>query len=123
MIAGAGRGIGRAIALGLAGTGARLVLLARTTGQLEETSGLLRERGVPAGGISVVPADLADDKQRALAAVSALAARHVDILVKQRGYVTAGALRPATPQRPAVVPGMGHGRAGRSSRVPLDLVT
>ena len=61
LITGAGRGIGRAIALGLAGTGARLVLLARTAGQLEETSGLLRERGVPAGQISVVPADLADE--------------------------------------------------------------
>jgi NAD(P)-dependent dehydrogenase (short-subunit alcohol dehydrogenase family) len=87
LITGAGRGIGRAIALGLAGTGARLVLLARTAGQLEETSSLLRERGVPAGGISVVPADLADEGQRGLAATSVLAAGRVDILVNNAATV------------------------------------
>jgi NAD(P)-dependent dehydrogenase (short-subunit alcohol dehydrogenase family) len=58
LITGAGRGIGRAIALGLADAGAGVVLLARTAGQLDETSGLLRERGVPAGRISVLPADI-----------------------------------------------------------------
>ena len=62
LITGSGRGIGRAIALGLADAGARVILLARTAGQLEETRVLLRERGVPAGRISVVPADLSDDE-------------------------------------------------------------
>ncbi|WP_422271927.1 SDR family NAD(P)-dependent oxidoreductase, partial [Trebonia sp.] len=37
LITGAGRGIGRAVALGLGGAGAWVLLLARTTAQLEET--------------------------------------------------------------------------------------
>jgi len=46
LITGAGRGIGRAIALGLGGAGARVMLLARTDEQLDETRDLLRERKV-----------------------------------------------------------------------------
>ncbi|MGC1753159.1 MAG: SDR family NAD(P)-dependent oxidoreductase, partial [Trebonia sp.] len=42
LITGAGRGIGRAVALGLGGAGAWVLLLARTTAQLEETRALLR---------------------------------------------------------------------------------
>src|ERR1700685_1008958 len=72
LITGSGRGIGRAIALGLADAGARVILLARTAGQLEETRVLLRERGVPAGRISVVPADLSDEEDRGRAAVAVL---------------------------------------------------
>ena len=64
LITGAGRGIGRAVALGLGDAGARVVLLARTAAQLEETRALLREQGVPAGRVRVVPADLADEEQR-----------------------------------------------------------
>jgi gluconate 5-dehydrogenase/2-deoxy-D-gluconate 3-dehydrogenase len=37
LITGAGRGIGRAVALGLADAGAHVILLARIAGQLEET--------------------------------------------------------------------------------------
>jgi NAD(P)-dependent dehydrogenase (short-subunit alcohol dehydrogenase family) len=87
LITGAGRGIGRAIALGLAGAGARVVLIARTTAQLEDTRDLLREQGVPAGRIGVVPADLADEEQRALAVASVLAAGRVDILVNNAATV------------------------------------
>ena len=87
LITGAGRGIGRAVALGLGGAGARVVLLARTTAQLEETRALLRERGVPAGRVSVLPADLADEEDRGRAVAAALAAGSVDILVNNAATV------------------------------------
>ena len=87
LITGAGRGIGRAIALELADTGAHVILLARTAGQLDETRALLRERGVPAQRIRVVPADLADEEQRGRAAATVLAAGRVDILVNNAATV------------------------------------
>ena len=87
LITGAGRGIGRAIALGLGGAGARVVLLARTTSQLEETRALLRGQGVPAQQIRVVPADLADAEQRSHAAAAVLADGRVDILVNNAATV------------------------------------
>ena len=64
-----------------------MVLLARTAAQLEETRALLREQGVPAGRVSVVPADLADEEQRGRAAAAALAAGRVDILVNNAATV------------------------------------
>jgi NAD(P)-dependent dehydrogenase (short-subunit alcohol dehydrogenase family) len=87
LVTGAGRGIGRAIALGLAGAGAGVVLLARTAGQLEDTRALLRGHGVPAGRISVVPADLADEEDRGRAVAAVLAAGRVDILVNNAATV------------------------------------
>jgi NAD(P)-dependent dehydrogenase (short-subunit alcohol dehydrogenase family) len=87
LITGAGRGIGRAIALGLGGAGAGVVLLARTTAQLEETRGLLREQDVPARRISIVSADLADEEDRGRAAAAVLAAGRVDILVNNAATV------------------------------------
>jgi NAD(P)-dependent dehydrogenase (short-subunit alcohol dehydrogenase family) len=87
LITGAGRGIGRAIALGLADTGARVVLLARTAGQLAETRAMLREQGVPVGRISLVPTDLSDEEDRDRAAAAVLAAGRVDILVNNAATV------------------------------------
>jgi NAD(P)-dependent dehydrogenase (short-subunit alcohol dehydrogenase family) len=57
LVTGAGRGIGRAIAVELARRGARLALLARSAGQLDETAGLVRSCGSEA---YVLPADLGD---------------------------------------------------------------
>jgi NAD(P)-dependent dehydrogenase (short-subunit alcohol dehydrogenase family) len=57
LITGAGRGIGRAVALQLAEGGARVALVARSVDQLEETAATLRGEG---GVALVVPADLAD---------------------------------------------------------------
>ena len=87
LITGAGRGIGRAVALGLGDAGARVVLLARTVAQLDETRALLREQGVPAGRVRVVPADLADEEQRGQAAARVLTAGRVNILVNNAATV------------------------------------
>jgi NAD(P)-dependent dehydrogenase (short-subunit alcohol dehydrogenase family) len=87
MVTGAGRGIGRAAVLGLGDAGARVILLARTTVQLEETRDLLRVRGVPAGRVSVLPAELADEEDRSRAVAAALASGRVDILVNNAATV------------------------------------
>jgi NAD(P)-dependent dehydrogenase (short-subunit alcohol dehydrogenase family) len=87
LITGAGRGIGRAVALGLGSAGARVVLLARTAAQLDETRALLLDEGVPAQQVRVVPADLAEEEERGRAAADVLTAGRVDILVNNAGTV------------------------------------
>jgi NAD(P)-dependent dehydrogenase (short-subunit alcohol dehydrogenase family) len=87
LITGAGRGIGRAIALELGRADARVVLLARTAAQLEETRALLSQQGVPVQRVQVVPADLADEEQLGRAVAAALAAGRVDILVNNAATV------------------------------------
>jgi gluconate 5-dehydrogenase/3-oxoacyl-[acyl-carrier protein] reductase len=86
LITGAGRGIGRAVALGLGGVGARVILLARTAAQLDETRALLLAQGVPAQRIRVLPADLADEEQRGRA-MAVLATGRVGILVNNAATV------------------------------------
>jgi NAD(P)-dependent dehydrogenase (short-subunit alcohol dehydrogenase family) len=87
LITGAGRGIGRATALGLADAGAGLILLARSAGQLDETRALLLGRGAEAVRVRVVAADLGDEEQRDRAASAALEAGRVDILVNNAATV------------------------------------
>jgi NAD(P)-dependent dehydrogenase (short-subunit alcohol dehydrogenase family) len=58
VVTGAGTGIGRAIAVELAGRGASLSLLARRTGPLEETAAASAEAG--AGRTHVAPLDVRD---------------------------------------------------------------
>ena len=57
LVTGASRGIGRALALGLARRGAHVVALARTQGALDE---LDDEIGAMGGQATLVPCDLAD---------------------------------------------------------------
>ena len=88
LITGAGRGIGRAIAIGLADSGARLILLARSNQELAETRAVLLVRqGVAADRIRVISADLSDEEQRTRAAKTALAAGRVDILINNAATV------------------------------------
>jgi NAD(P)-dependent dehydrogenase (short-subunit alcohol dehydrogenase family) len=92
LITGAGRGIGRAIALAYAAEGAKVALTARTTGELEEVVGRIRAAGGSALGF---PADLADravpqkvvgDVQRAFGSV--------EILVNNAGVGSSSNPRP-----------------------------
>jgi short-subunit dehydrogenase len=85
LITGAGRGIGRAIALGLADAGAGLILVARSADQLAQTQALLHGRGAADSKVRIIPADLSDEQQRSH--VVALATARVDILINNAATV------------------------------------
>jgi len=78
LITGAGRGIGRAIALAYATEGAKVALTARTTSELDEVVGKIRAQSGTAVAISAdladraVPAKLVGEVQRALGPVEIL---------------------------------------------------
>lgn len=85
-ITGAGSGIGRAAAVGLAGAGVKAVLSGRGLEPLEETAALVREAG---GEAIIAPADMgkAADVERAFQAVLAAYGR-CDILINSAGLNT-----------------------------------
>jgi NAD(P)-dependent dehydrogenase (short-subunit alcohol dehydrogenase family) len=87
LVTGAGRGIGRQVALGLAQAGADLILLARSADQLEDTRAALAESGAGCGRVMVIKADLGDEGQRAQAVAAALARGRVEILVNNAATV------------------------------------
>jgi 3-oxoacyl-[acyl-carrier protein] reductase len=85
LVTGAGRGIGRAVALQLADIGVQVALLARSVSQLDETAEKVRAEG---GVAVVVPADLGDPgavSEAAEMAVKALGP--IDILVNNAAVV------------------------------------
>ena len=83
VITGASRGLGRAMALALAGAGAKLALVARDIEQLAATAAAVREAGAEA---EVYRADVADEAQ-VLTLEKDVAARFakVDILINNAG--------------------------------------
>jgi NAD(P)-dependent dehydrogenase (short-subunit alcohol dehydrogenase family) len=83
VITGAGRGIGRAIALAYAREGAKLVLAARTVAELEETRQTI---GAMGGEAVVIPTDIRDENSvTALAQQTLERFQRVDILVNNSG--------------------------------------
>jgi NAD(P)-dependent dehydrogenase (short-subunit alcohol dehydrogenase family) len=84
LVTGAGRGIGRVIALALSDAGAAVALSGRSAEALEETRGLIAERGDrPA---LVVPADVTDEHQvRRMAERVRSELGEVDVLVANSG--------------------------------------
>jgi 3-oxoacyl-[acyl-carrier protein] reductase len=83
VVTGAGRGIGRAIAVALAAEGAHVVLAARTSAEIEKGAGEIRASG---GLATAVRADMTDEKQVGDLVVEALKVNgSVDILVNNAG--------------------------------------
>jgi NAD(P)-dependent dehydrogenase (short-subunit alcohol dehydrogenase family) len=83
LVTGAGRGIGRAIALGLAEDGAALALIARTKSEIETVADEIRARG---GRAAAVPCDVADPSAIEKAITSAVGALGpIDVLVNNAG--------------------------------------
>jgi short-subunit dehydrogenase len=97
ILTGASSGIGQALALRLAGEGARLVLASRDQARLEELAGEIRARG---GEAVVVPTDVTDAGQRrhlVEAAVAALGG--LDVLVNNAGVGAMGFFETADEER------------------------
>jgi NAD(P)-dependent dehydrogenase (short-subunit alcohol dehydrogenase family) len=83
LVTGAGRGIGRAVALALAAAGADVVLTSRTGAELDHTLTLVEEAG---GRGWAVPADVTDrDDVLRLRAAAAGAVDSIDIVVNNAG--------------------------------------
>ena len=95
LVTGAGNGLGRAIAIGLAGAGARVILAGRTKTTLDETAGLLP--GAPDRAV-VAPADAANPGS-VDALRDALAGQQVDLLVNNAGI--GGPVKPLVDIEPA----------------------
>ena len=86
LVTGAGRGIGRAVALALGRAGARVALLSRTPSDIESAAAAIREQG---GEAIAVPCDVADAEQvRGAVARVTEALGPVDILVNNAGVGT-----------------------------------
>jgi NAD(P)-dependent dehydrogenase (short-subunit alcohol dehydrogenase family) len=85
LVTGAGRGIGRAVALDLAASGAQVALLARSPDQLDETARAVRAQGCNA---AVLQTDLGDPEAVAEAAARAeTQLGPVDILINNAAVV------------------------------------
>ncbi|MBG8555297.1 3-ketoacyl-ACP reductase [Hymenobacter guriensis] len=86
LVTGAGKGIGRAVAIALAQEGAHVALLARTESQLQEVAAEIRALG---GKTALAAADVAD-RAAVEAAVQQLSAElgPIDILINNAGIGT-----------------------------------
>jgi 3-hydroxybutyrate dehydrogenase len=94
LVTGAGRGIGRAIALDLAAAGARVVVASRTRAEIDAVA------GHAGSGAIAIPADVADPASvRALFAAARKAIGEIDILVCGAGVAPSAPLVKTTDEQ------------------------
>jgi 3-oxoacyl-[acyl-carrier protein] reductase len=96
LVTGAGKGIGRAIALALAAEGANLGLVARTAGDLETLAAEIRKMG---GNTAIATADISDRAavEKAFAVIRQ-GLGPIDILVNNAGTGTFGKFLDLSPE-------------------------
>src|SRR5689334_16186724 len=88
LVTGASSGIGRALALALAGRGVDVILVARDAARLED---LAEEcRAGTSVRVEVLAADLIDPSQRATVEARLVAEPGIDLLVNNAGFGTFG---------------------------------
>lgn len=105
LITGASRGLGRALAAGLAREGFDLIIDARDRAALDAAAGALRAAGPAAQrpgsrAVTAIPGDVTDPAHRAALADAARAAGRLDLLVNNAGTLGASPL-PALADYPA----------------------
>jgi NAD(P)-dependent dehydrogenase (short-subunit alcohol dehydrogenase family) len=88
VVTGAGRGLGRAMALALAEAGADIVATARTQGQIDETAGLVREKGRKCLAVTCDVTDSGSVKGMVEASLAEFG--RIDVLVNNAGGATEG---------------------------------
>jgi NAD(P)-dependent dehydrogenase (short-subunit alcohol dehydrogenase family) len=85
LVTGAGRGIGRELAIGLADAGARVALVSRTRIELDEVAGVISDRG---GMAAVIPSDVGDlSKLEEIVAAAVQQLGTVEILINNAAVV------------------------------------
>ena len=89
LVTGASRGLGRALAAGLAREGFDLIIDARDAVALDAAAGALRAAGVT---VTAVPGDITDPAHRAALLAAAAAAGRLDLLVNNAGTLGASPL-------------------------------
>ena len=98
MITGASRGLGRALAAGLAREGFDLIIDARDAAALDAAANRIRLRSAPAragaapGTVTAIPGDVTDPAHRAALRQAADAAGRLDLLVNNAGTLGASPL-------------------------------
>jgi NAD(P)-dependent dehydrogenase (short-subunit alcohol dehydrogenase family) len=97
LITGASRGLGRALAAGLAREGFDLIIDARDPAALDASAGALRPAGQPAAQrpertVTAIPGDITDPAHRAALVAAAQAAGRLDLLVNNAGTLGASPL-------------------------------
>lgn len=97
LVTGASRGIGRAVAVGLAAAGCDVALVARAESSLEQTADACRGLGVRVVGIA---ADLGEpDAASAVVAQAVEAHGRLDVLVNNAGLMTMGSVADVEPEK------------------------